>query len=521
MSFMSSAQRRTQFPVLEIAGIGMLLAATFLLMQQLSQFTAERQRMPASLVMADVPVSGLDRANAQAMIERVYGEPIVVRYHDQELHLDPASVDFRVDSEAMLAQASERATEGTFWSGFWDYMWLRPEAETRVPLVAQHTDELLRAWLLDVARRYDSPPRPAQPVLETLSFANGQPGYTLDVDKSMEVVREALYRPTNREAMLVINEVDASRPGLDTLEALLVQYVQATGLQGVVSAYVIDLQTGKEMELNVDFREGTPTYLSCQIPYASTSTMKIAIMMDFYRYLDWEPTPGSDDYKNLIETMTLSGNVSANAMLYKIGYEDFNAGADHVTEMLRALGIENTFVTARFDEEAPPRFVSTPALEAVWAGECVDTRPDEYMQTTVKDLALMLDLIYQCAEFGGGGLLAAFPDEITQSECKTMLDLLSQNDKGVLVMAGVPDSVEVAHKHGWTFDTHGDAAIVFSPGGDYVMIAFLWADTSWLPSPISFPIIQGLSEAVFNYFNPGLVNVPRRGLLDEEVGVSP
>jgi hypothetical protein len=135
-------------------------------------------------------------------------------------------------------------------------------------------------------------------------------------------------------------------------------------------------------------------------------------------------------------------------------------------------------------------------------------------------MALLLDLIYQCSAFGGGGLIAAFPDEISQNECQMMLDLLKLNDKGVLVMAGVPADVEVAHKHGWTYDTHGDAAIVFSPGGDYVMTVFLWADTSWLPSPISFPIIQGMSEAVFNYFNPNLVNTPRRGLLDEEIGIS-
>src|SRR5574341_1556356 len=521
MTTMPAAQRRTPFPILEVIGIGMILIAAVLVMTQLSAFSEVRQRMPASLTMAGVAVSGLDRQDAQAAIEQVYGAPVIVRYHDQEIQLDPALIGLQVDTEAMLAEASGRGRDGTFWAGFWNYLWLRPEPETDVDLIATYNEEALRVWLGDVARRYDSPPHSAQPVLETLSFANGQPGYTLDVEASIPEVRDALFRPSNRYADLVINETDASRPGMDTLETLLVEYVQATGFQGVVSTYVIDLQTGEEMELNVDFRQGNPSHLDCQIPYASTSTMKIAIIVDFFRYLDWVPEPGSDDYKNLEETVTLSGNPSANAMLYKIGYEDFYAGADHVTAMLNELGLVNSFIVAPFDDEHEPRFYSTPALENVWAGSCVNTAPDEYMETTVKDLALLLDMIYQCSEFGGGGLTAAFPDEITQSECQMMLDLLMRNDRGVLVMAGVPEDVEVAHKHGWTYDTHGDAAIVFSPGGDYVMTVFLWADTSWLPSPISFPIIQGMSEAVFNYFNPDMVNVPRRGLLDEEIGGSP
>lgn len=515
MSMMPSAQRRTRFPVLEVMGIGLILLATMLMVGQLSQFSARRQSLPTSLTMAGVPVGGLDRPEAQAMIEQVYGTPIVVRYRDQEIHLDPAEVGFEVDSETMLSQASERGSEGTFWTGFWDYLWLRAEQGTSVDLVADYNEELLRAWLMNVATRYDSPPRPAQPVLETLSFAHGQPGYTLDVEKSIEVVAESLFRPTDRTAELVVEETDASRPGLNTLETLLIQYVDSSDFNGVVSVYIMDLETGDEIGMDVDFRSGNPTSLDCEVPYASTSTMKLAIMVDFFRYLDWEPSERSDDYKNLFETMTQSGNASANAMLFKIGDEDLYDGARSVTELAQAVGMANTFVVAPYDDEEDPAYFSTPAREAVRAGGCVDTAADSYMQTTVKDLALLLDLVYQCAEYGGGGLIALYPDEITQNECKMMLELTAQNDEGVLIMAGVPDSVEVAHKHGWTTDTHGDAGIVFSPGSNYVLTLFLWAETEWLPAATSFPIIEGISEATFNYFNPDMVSVPRRGLSEE------
>ncbi|MDX1410270.1 MAG: serine hydrolase, partial [Saprospiraceae bacterium] len=284
---------------------------------------------------------------------------------------------------------------------------------------------------------------------------------------------------------------------------------------------LIDLQTGEELSLDIDLRQGNPSYLNCEVIYASTSTMKVPIMVNFFRYLDWYPAEGSDDYKNLIETMTRSGNVSANAMLLKIGggfgapagaTEYMLAGARSTTELVQDMGMENTFVVSFYDDEEDPEYYSTPGREAARSGQCPDTRADLYMQTTTSDMAVILNMIYQCAENGGGGLIAAFPDELTPDECQMMIDLMSQNTEGQLIMAGVPESVKVAHKHGWTYDTHGDSGIVFTPGGDYVLSMFLWADVEWLNVQISFPLMEGISQAAFNYFNPDLILEPRRGL---------
>jgi beta-lactamase class A len=527
MSMMPAARRRAQFPVLEIAGVIMILLAVVGLVTQLSSFSAARADMPASLIMGDVPVSGLDRAQAQSYIEQTYAAPIIVWYKDQELRLDPAQVSFKVNSPAMLASADQQRIEGTFWSSFWNFLWMRPEEPITVELVADYSDEQLQAWVADVAVRYDRPPLEAQPVLETLSFANGQPGYTLNQQASIDLLRDALVRPTNREVHLVVEEETGERPGLETLKSLLVQYVAAKQFQGVVSVHVIDLATGDEMEMNIDNRSLTPVNTNCEIAYASTSTMKIQIMVDFFRYLDSIPEEDSDDYKNLLETLTLSGNVSANTMLYKIGGEDAQAGADDVTQMAQQLGLINTFFAAPYlndpnEEIGEIAYYDTPARQAAREGTCINTRPDEAAQTTIKDLATMLDMIYQCAEFGGGGLIAVFPDEITQAECQMMLEFLKQNKEGPLIAGGLPVDTPVAHKHGWTFDTYGDAGIVFSPGGDYVITMFVWGDvdeTQWIAT-LTFPIMAGISEVTFNYFNPELVNVPRRGQ-DDALNISP
>ena len=75
------------------------------------------------------------------------------------------------------------------------------------------------------------------------------------------------------------------------------------------------------------------------------------------------------------------------------------------------------------------------------------------------------------------------------------------NEEGNLIRFGVPDGVPVSHKHGWIPDTHGDAGVVFTPGGDYVIVEYLHLPGQWLQSDISFPILREISRAVYNYFN--------------------
>lgn len=507
-----STQRRFSFPVLEIAGLGMILIAILLFANQLSRYSIQRQAMPAGLLMGEVQVSGLSYVEAQTYLEQVYGAPVTVMYRDQTIQLLPDQVGFTVDSEAMLSRANEAQTEGAFWPGLWDFMWFRAEHSYSVDLIASYSEEQLRAWLSDVATRYDSPPASARPVLATLSFEDGQLGYTLNHDESLKRIEAALFRPDDRVVELVIDENPAPRPGMETLQSLLVEFLMAEKFDGVASTHVIDLETGDELDLEVDMRGGNLTYLDCDVAYAATSTMKIPITVEYWRYLDWMPTPESDAYKILTETLWQSGNVSANFILQDIGYDDPFAGVESVRNTAQALGLADTFIVAPYDEEEPPDYFSTPAREAARAGTCPDTLADPYMQTTVDDLALILDMIYQCAEYGGGGLLALYPDGFTPEECQMELDLLANNQEGEwLLMSGVPADVPVAHKHGYTYDTHGDAALIWSPGGDYVVVMFLWAPVTWLDYSISSKVLEGASKAVFNYFNPDLVLVPRRG----------
>ena len=120
---------------------------------------------------------------------------------------------------------------------------------------------------------------------------------------------------------------------------------------------------------------------------------------------------------------------------------------------------------------------------------------------------MLLADIYECAEFGGGALLAVLPEQITQSECIDMIETLTRNKTPFLIEAGVPDGTRVGHKHGWVSDvttgairTIGDAGIIYTPSGDYVLAIYFSHPTQLVWDPMS-KLMGDLSEAIYNYYN--------------------
>ena len=65
---------------------------------------------------------------------------------------------------------------------------------------------------------------------------------------------------------------------------------------------------------------------------------------------------------------------------------------------------------------------------------------------------------------------------------------------------GVPAEAELYHRHGWIDDTHGDAGIVTTANGSYVIVQIMYKP-SWLEWEISSPLIANISQATYNFFN--------------------
>jgi len=457
-----------------------LIVALLFLASKFNEYRVYRNQIPQGVSLADIPVGGKWDNEALGLLGDAFSQPVKLHYLDESLLLYPQDVGFQLGTEKMLEEVNKLREETNFWQGFADYVLGTNPRSVNIPLQAKYDEKLVRDFLTTIAEEYDHPQQEPYANPETLTFVPGQPEQRLDIEASLPLVIAALTSANHREVDLVVNVGPAPRePGLWMMEQMI-QGIMAD-FPGLYSIYIKDLATGEEYADDAD------------VAYAGMSIIKIAIMMETYRHLDGPPD--LETTKLLTETMTLSGNFTANLLLRYIGDGDAYEGARRLTESMRYLGLVNTFMATPYDEDVLPQHISTPANQRT----DVNTNPDPFMQTTPQDMGRLLEMIYQCAK-GGGTLIAAYPDEITPEECQAMLDIMSQNRIGALIEAGVPEGTRVAHKHGWVGDTHGDAGIVFSPGGDYVLCVYLY-HKDWLEWDISSPLIARVSEATYNYFN--------------------
>lgn len=474
-----------------------LAAAIVLTMVELTTYSRLRANYPAGMTIAGVAVGGVDPQTATQRLLQVYESPIEIQYAGAVIHMDPGLAGFQIDTEAMLAAADLQRTGSSFWGGFWDYLWTRQPSTTDVPLVASVNEERLRAYLRDeIKPRYDIPAVAAQPIPGQPAFAAGTTGQELDTNRAVLLIEDALRSPTNRSVALTFQRTAPGRPPLQNLETLLKQIIELSRFDGVVGVYMLDLQTGAEIHFGYDRLQPIP--VEPDIAFTASSTIKIPILVSVYKHLG--PVLDEAVTFDVLEMITKSENPSSDRLMERIAA---GRGPLAVTEDMRAIGLENTFIAGYFYDGAPLLQVfKTPSNQR---GDVV-TSPDIYNQTTPSEMGALLADLYQCAQNGGGALIAAFPGQIDQAACQQMIEYLKRNKIGVLLEAGIPDGTQIAHKHGWISGPSGiiqnisDAGIVYSPGGNYVIVVFVYHPVQTVWEPVSGMITQ-ISQAVYNYFN--------------------
>ncbi|MGB5843808.1 MAG: serine hydrolase, partial [Anaerolineales bacterium] len=285
-------------------------------------------------------------------------------------------------------------------------------------------------------------------------------------------------------------------PSIGNLEIMLKQIVDLAEFDGLVGLYLADLQTGEE--INFAYSQGEDFSTNPDVAFTGASIIKIPIMVSAYRRLD--ENPDSETTRLIEEMIVKSGNDPADWLMERV-IDPFTGPLD-VTADMQTLGLENTFLAGEFYPGAPLLAAfQTPANLRT----DINTDPDIYNQTTPSDIGMLMEDIYQCTQRGEGNLLAVFPDEFTQAECQSMINYLGNNDLGLLIEAGVPDGTPVAHKHGWVtyfgvMNTLGDAGIVYTPGGNYVLSIFINHQDQLIWEPAS-ELVATMSEATYNYFN--------------------
>lgn len=488
--------RLRNFTLIRWISLALIVAAVLLVIFQLIVFSRLRSTFATGTLIGAVDVTGLTQNEAADRLTRAYSVPIEMRYGDDLIQIKPAALGFSLDLASMMAAADQARVSTPFWPAFFDYLFNRlPEAQ-KIPLRSKIDVNVLRSFLqTEIAARYDREAEDFTLIPGTVNFQIGNPGRHLNIDRSIELILNAMKSPAPRNVNLTINTTSSSRPTLNALKVLLQQTIDANGFTGQVEIYMMDLQTNDELQ--VAYQQGEQ--LIPDMPFSADSTMKIPILVEVFRRVN---EPLDPHIESLIGQMIIdSYNPASDELMSTLMSPTL--GPLEVTKTMKALGLKNTFLAGMFYNGAPllNRF-STPANSRT----DIFTDPDPYNQTTPVEIGLLLNDIYECAQNGGGSFAVASPGEINQNECRTMITFLTQNRLGKLIEAGVPDGTKVAHKHGWhTVDgviySVSDAAIVFTPGGNYVLTIFIHNDVQILFDAVANKLYAELSSVVYNYFN--------------------
>ncbi len=297
------------------------------------------------------------------------------------------------------------------------------------------------------------------------------------------------YWPALGEGGTVKYAPDLAVLGEQLSNDLLARDFNVPGTRHIGSLFLLDLASGQAIELNSKYA------------YSGMSITKIAIMLTVYRILDSVPTPQEAGW--MTASMTCSDNSASNVLLRMAGNGDEHKGAEKVTETLHMLNLTDSFITTPYvlNPDNPPR----PGNTLITSVDQQSTEPDPVNQLTVDDAGWLLAAIYRCAETGEGPIPETFNTAssgiVTQAECARMITAMKANVIGDLIEAGVPQDVEVAHKHGWIADAHGDAGIIFGEERDFVLVMALY-QPDWLSYEIAWPTIAEMARSTYNALNP-------------------
>jgi len=468
-------------------------------MIQLVGYSRQRSNYPLGMTIAGVTVSGVDPQTASERVLQVYSKPVEIHYSGAVIHIDPTLTGFEIDIESMLAAADLARTSGSFWGGFWDYLWNRDPAPVATPLHSSIIRKRLQDYLqAEIVTRYDRPATPAMAIPGSVNFSPGEPGQELDIDRAIVLIEDALQSPTQRIVSLSYQTTKPPHPTIQNLQILMQQTVNLSGFDGIIGIYLLDLQTAQGIHFALN--NGQNVSVQPDIAFTASSTIKIPIMVS---YLIKQGSSSLDEQISalILDMVRKSENPPADVLMRHL---DELMGPLIVTEDMKAIGLENTFIAGYFEPGSPLLAnINTPANQR----SDINTDPDAYNQTTPSDIGMLLEDIYQCAQDGGGTLVAVFPSQINQQICKEMIAVLVKDKIGVLIEAGVPEGTQVAHKHGWVTDAPtgvikniSDAAIVYTPAGNYVLTIFAYHPEQALWESVSGLFAQ-LSQVVYNYFN--------------------
>lgn len=249
-------------------------------------------------------------------------------------------------------------------------------------------------------------------------------------------------------------EEDQGTEGLEDLKVRLASMID--GYEGDWSVYAADLSGGGYMTINSH-------------AVKAASLIKLFIMGAVLEQIEAGDLAEDERIGRLLSDMiTVSDNESSNELVRCLSPD----GTDHAAGM----GIVNAFAKGHgYTDTSQGRDLQ----------DVRETPPPGENYTSVKDCGLFLKQIYD-------GVC------ISPGASARMLGLLKQQTRTWKIPAGVPEGVTTANKTGELSDTENDAAIVFAPGGDYILCV---TATGLSDTSAARANIVSLSNAVYQYMD--------------------
>ena len=265
---------------------------------QIEQYRQTRAVYPAGMVIAGIPVDGLNLSQAADRLTSAYlTVPLEIHYRGAVIQAAPASLGFSLDFGSMLGQAEVERTRTPFWQGYWDFLWNHPSPPRTIPLAASVSEDKLRAYLKnEISDRLDDAPIPAAPVFGKVAYTPGLAGTRLDIEGAVTALSSALRSRNVRQVDLNFSAVPPARPGLEDLKKMLEQILLLSGYNGTAEIYLSDLRTGQSIQLALDQGQTIPP----GIAFTAASTMKIPIMISIFRR---QPDPPPPDIQAMLVAM--------------------------------------------------------------------------------------------------------------------------------------------------------------------------------------------------------------------------
>ena len=239
---------------------------------------------------------------------------------------------------------------------------------------------------------------------------------------------------------------------------------------------------------------GAAIYLNPDSVFHAASTMKVPVMIEYFRGIDAGRIKRNQDlllgtgFKSIVDgsPYSLDAGVDSDSSVFaRVGQRvplrwlvermivrSSNLATNTLIEVLDALKVDATaksLGTTRMK-----------VLRGVEDGKAFQQGLNN--QTSARDLAALLEAI----ETGKAA---------SKASCREMIDILARQEFNDEIPAGLPPGTRVAHKTGWITGTSHDAALVYPPGRKPYVLVVLTKGIS--ERPVAQRLIADISRMVW------------------------